>query len=259
MDPIDSIENPEEELKKINKVITQYTLVLKTTTDAAQQKRVKQKLVSLREYREKLIQVCEPLKAQDEESAPSEPKQPPLKYLGYIVREGIERPIRDQEVNRLSLYLKFFDRELLVVFSERKMRLDFQHSLERDTFYLRFQEAQRKLTDFEEELKRSEEEESKIEDKLERKRRISKMKRALTVEANRFFTAILTFASELVTDIAEDGLKCLNGNGTIHLDEIERKSYLEGKTVKEALEIIQEFSLEVIDFLNVPDFNIQEQ
>ena len=162
-------------------------------------------------------------------------------------------------MNRLSLYLRFFDREFLVVFSERKMKLDFQHSLERDSYYHRFQEALRKLTDFEGELERLAQGAQRMEDKLEMKRRISKMKRALTVDANKIFNSVLSFSTELISDIAEDGLKCLNSDEPIHFDRIEGYRYLEGKQVKGALEVLKEFALEVIDFLNIPNFNTQEQ
>ena len=53
----EDIENPEEELRKINKVITQYALVLRTSSDLSQQDRAKQKLATLRAYKKKLLQV----------------------------------------------------------------------------------------------------------------------------------------------------------------------------------------------------------
>ena len=259
MDQIDNIENPEEEIEKLEKVITQYTLVLKTSSDASQKERARAKLKSLKERRKQLLQVFDIDKNREEEKHSGEAQKPPLKYLGYILREGIERPIEDQEMNRLSLYLRFFDQEFLMIFSERKMKLDFQHSMERDSYYHRFQDALRKLNDFEGELERLDAGEQRMEEKLEIKRRTAKMKRALTVESNKIFDSVLKFTTELIADIAEDGLKCLNSTESIHFDEIEGKRYLEGKSVEEALAIIKEFTLEVIDFLNVPNFGTQEQ
>jgi hypothetical protein len=60
-------------------------------------------------------------------------------------------------------------------------------------------------------------------------------------------------------DIENDGLKCLNGKDSVYFDDVEGKKYLEGRKLNEALQSIREFSQEVIEFLNVPDFYIEEQ
>jgi hypothetical protein len=256
----EDIENPEEELRKINRVITQYSLVLRTTLDISQQERAKQKLKNLRAYKKKLLQVYD-LKNDKVESlaaVKSDAKQS-RRYLGEIIRQGIEKSITDPEMNKLNLYLGFFDQEFLMIFSERKMRLDFQHSLERDSYYHRFQEILRKMRDFQDELEQVEEKDARAEDKVEKKKRILRMKRALTIEANRLFGSVVRFAGELVDDIEKEGLKCLNGNDIIHFDDIEGSRHLSGKKLREALEDIGEFGQEVIEFLNIPDFYVQEQ
>ncbi len=255
----EEIENPEEELRKINKVITQYALVLRTSSDLSQQDRAKRKLATLRAYRKKLLQVydLEDNPGSGTGAAQSEPKLR-REYLSEIIRQGISDTITDPEMNKLNLYLGFFDREFLMIFSERKMRLDFQHSLERDSYYHRFQETLRKMKDFRDELEQVEEFDKRADDKVEKKQRIQRMKRVLSIEANKLFNSVVRFADELVSDIENDGLKCLNGNETVHFDKIEGKKYLEGKKLVEALQSIREFSEEVIDFLNVPDFSIEE-
>jgi hypothetical protein len=136
--------------------------------------------------------------------------------------------------------------------------LDFQHSLERDAFFQRFQDVLKKLQDLQEELEIVESHRTGQSDVGERKKRILRMKRALTIEANRLFYAIVRFAQELIRDIEEEGLKCLNGNETIRFDEFEGKRYLEGKKISESLELMRDFSLEVIEYLNIPDFYTQE-
>lgn len=256
----EEIENPEEELRKINKVISQYALVLRTTLDLSQQDRARQKLATLRAYKKKLLQVYE-LEDDvdtDSESFDADSKQS-REYLSEIIRQGIDETITDPEMNKLMLYLNFFDREFLMIFSERKMRLDFQHSLERDSYYHRFQETLRKMRDFHDELEQIEETEKRAGEKGEKKKRILRMKRVLTIEANRLFNSVVRFTDELVMDIENDGLKCLNGNESVHFDDIEGKKYLEGRKLREALESIRGFSQEVIEFLDVPDFDIEEQ
>ena len=256
----EEIGDPEEELRKINRVISQYALVLRTTSDLAQQDRAKQKLATLRAYRKKLLQVYELDDDDNTASASSKAdSKQSRKYLGEIIRQGIDETISDPEMNKLNLYLDFFDREFLMIFSERKMRLDFQHSLERDSYYHRFQGTLRKMRDFHDELEQIKEAEERAGEKGERKKRILRMKRVLTIEADRLFDSVVRFTGELVMDIENDGLKCLNGNDSVYFDDVEGKKYLEGRKLNEALQSIREFSQEVIEFLNVPDFYIEEQ
>ncbi len=256
----EEIGDPEEELRKINRVISQYALVLRTTSDLSQQDRAKQKLATLRAYRKKLLQVYELDDDDNTASASSKAdSKQSRKYLGEIIRQGIDETISDPEMNKLNLYLDFFDREFLMIFSERKMRLDFQHSLERDSYYHRFQGTLRKMRDFRDELEQIKETEERAGEKGERKKRILRMKRVLTIEADRLFDSVVRFTGELVMDIENDGLKCLNGNDSVYLDDVEGKKYLEGRKLNEALQSIREFSQEVIEFLNVPDFYIEEQ
>ena len=132
-------------------------------------------------------------------------------------------------------------------------------TLERDSYYHRFQDILRKMRDFHDELQQIEETEKRAEGKGEKKKRILRMKRVLTIEANRLFGSVIRFADELVMDIENDGLKCLNGNDSVHFDDMEGKRYLDGRKLNEALQSISEFSQEVIEFLNVPDFYIEEQ
>jgi hypothetical protein len=48
---------PEEELKRLNRLIRQYEIVYKTTPDADQRERVESKLKELRGYRDMILAV----------------------------------------------------------------------------------------------------------------------------------------------------------------------------------------------------------
>jgi len=257
-DDFQDIENPEKELARLDRVIAQYRLIVRTTSDLAQQDRAKEKLKALRSHRKKLIRMfdLEPKEQEDDQVEARE--RASRRFLGIILREGVEKTISDPEVNKLTLYLRFFDAEFLSIFSERKLRLDFQHSLERDAFFQRLQDTLKKMKDLEDELEIVESNRTGQSDIGERKKRVMRMKRALTIEASRLFNSIVRFAAELVKDIEEEGLKCLNGNEIIRFEELEGKRYLEGKTIKEALMLMRDFALEVIEYLNIPDFYGQE-
>jgi hypothetical protein len=138
------------------------------------------------------------------------------------------------------------------------LRLDFQHSLERDSYYSRFQELSRKLEDILLEIERSENA-VRAEEKLDLRKRIARMSRVLSVEADKYFKAVIRFVTVLIEDLDQGGVKCLNGDEPIEFDKIEGERYLEGETVYNALVKSREFSTELLNFLDVPEFEQREQ
>jgi len=250
------VDNPEEELEKVNQAIRRYEVVLRSSPDADQQSRARSKLRSLKSFREKLLQGFD-LKPKEEETpeTPPETERVRGKYLGNILEQSRQEKISDTEAYHLSLYLEFYEREFLTIFSERKLRLDFQHSLERDGFYHRFQEVRRKLDDFRHELERIHEGDHSRAEQIEMRKRSMKMKRVFAMEMNKLLKSVIIFTETLLDDIRKEGMICLNGFEPVEFDEIEGKRYLEGKTVQEALTIIYECSLEILDYLHIPEFN----
>ena len=57
----------------------------------------------------------------------------------------------DREIRHLLLYLHYFEEEFLVLLSETKLKLDFKHSLERDSYYHRFESLRRLFEDLRDE------------------------------------------------------------------------------------------------------------
>lgn len=131
-------------------------------------------------------------------------------------------------------------------------------SLERDGFYGRFQELERKIADYKDEVRRLREGDFTKEMELEVRKRALKLKRILEAEASRFFRAITRFTESLIEDARSDGVKCLNGPDEILFDRIEGKRLLAGKRVVDGLEYLGVFAQEVIEFLNIPDIESQE-
>ena len=87
----------------------------------------------------------------------------------------------NSEVHELKLYMDFFYTEFLAIFSERKMKLDFKYSLDRDNFHQKFLGAKRRLEDYVQEYIRIKDGLLKKEVELEMKRRIIKIKRNLFI------------------------------------------------------------------------------
>ncbi len=248
---------PEEELKKLNKLIHQYETVYRTTPDAGQRERAARQLKEMKSYRAKILavnvidskQIEEPVETSDDMDA-----FPILKKLAEADVSGTE----DQEIDHIVLYVRHYQSEFLPFLTEKQLKLDFKFSMDRDGFYRRFQELDRRIVDFLEERRRLEEGFFTKDMEAEVRKRGFKLKRLIAVEASRFFRSIERFTKELVEDASGDGVKCLNADREIAFDQIEGKKSLEGKTVLFALGELDALASEVVAFLNIPEIETQE-
>jgi hypothetical protein len=249
--------SPEEELKKLNKLIRQYETVYRTTPDAGQRERAARQLKEMQSYRAKILAVNVIDRQKIEEHVESWDELasfPILKKLIETDASGIE----DQEIARIILYIRHYQAEFLPFLTDKQLKLDFKFSMDRDGFYRRFQELDRKIVDFLEERRRLAEGIFSKDMETEVRKRGFKLKRLIAVDASRFFRSIERFTKELVEDADGDGVKCLNAEREIAFDEIEGKKGLEGKTVLEALVELGTLAAEIVAFLNIPEIETQE-
>jgi hypothetical protein len=258
---------PAEELRRLNRLIRQFEAVFKSTRDAQQRERVTRELRQLRTYKEKLESFHEfdPRELEEPEEQDELEEQP---YLKKTMAAGGEKdsPVsrvhaedyQDREVYQLALYLAYFESEFLALLSETRLKLDFKHSLERDSFYHRFENLRRLLEDLREDT-------SRMEDFLgqkheeEMRMRSFKKSRNLIMEADKFFRNMQSFAGGLSEDIASAGSICLNPRDLLRFDRLQSGRLLEGLSVEKALAALAEFSFEVARFLNVPQIESQEK
>jgi hypothetical protein len=256
----DEFENPQEELSRVVRVIRQYEGILRTASDPYLQDRARTKLAALRRRREHLERTFELDGDALEDSLSKRPEPAPEGPYLALARSlcGVDENVHDAEVAALDTYIGCFGREFLVLLSERQLKLDFKHSLDRDNFYHRFQSVVRKMGDYKGDLAHLTAEETRSDLQHDIQRRSFKMRRGVVVEASRFFADVATFALELIEDVETDGYKCLNGGQTVRFDRVEGRRHLEGIVVLDALKQIRAYSMEVVEFLNVPDFESQE-
>jgi hypothetical protein len=257
---------PEEELKRLNRLIRQFESVFKSTRDPLQRERVTRELHQLKTYKEKLESFHEIDPSQLEEPARVDELEffPHLKSaLQLTAREGsalgkpVEEDYQDREVYHLARYLALFEAEFLALLSETRLKLDFKHSLERDSFYHRFENLRRLLLDIKEDTSRMDE---YLGQKHEEEMRIRgfKRKRNIILEADRFFRNLAQFAGGLTEDIAAAGSICLNAADVLRFDKIHGRQPLDGLTVEQALAELNGVSKEVVAYLNVPQIEAQE-
>ncbi len=264
---------PEEELARLNLVIRQYESVYKTTSDKERRQRVEKELKELKKHREQIlaVNVVEPEPQAEEDSSTDLSAFPLLERL--VNREASLDPQKrvpilwprdenpstaQQEVYHLMLYMKWFREEFLPFLTEKRLKLDFKFSLDRDGFYARFQDVERKLDGFREETARIQASSAGHDMEIEMKKRVGKLKREIEADAAKLFHAVRGFARELSEDALGEGVKCLNGNERIEFDRIEGKRALEGRTVRGALDDMARLGSEIERYLNVPDIDGQE-
>ena len=244
---------PEEELTRLNRVIHQYETVYRTTSDGEQRQRVEKQLKELKNYREKILtvnvideKVTEEIAGDTSESIAEYPllvklaardaELPPRQRLAPLWARDVEATPAQQEVFNLMLYMRWLREEFLPFLTEKRLKLDFKYSLDRDGFYARVQEVDRKLDDFREENARLVEGVAGRDMELEMRKRFNKLKREIEADAAKLFRALQLFARDLKEDADGDGVKCLNGDERIAFDSIEGRRALEGRTVRSALE-----------------------
>jgi hypothetical protein len=257
---------PEEELQALNRTIRQFESVFKSTKDPSQRARVTKELTKLKTYREKLQSFHEFDPTAFEEPVVVDEWEG-LYYLKTILeragrksknnKESYEEAFGDRELYYLYLYLNFFEEDFLTILSETKLKLDFKHSLERDSFYHRFENLRRLFENVHQDSSTVDLYTGQKHEEDMRKRSFKK-KRNVIVEADKFLRSVERFAGVLVTDIESGGLICLNADDKLHFDRIEGRRSFEGKMVRQALKELKSFAREVVEFLNVPQIESRE-
>jgi hypothetical protein len=257
---------PEEELKRLNRLIREFEAVFKSTKDPLQRERVTRELRKLKAYKEQLesFHEIDPAQLAEPEQIDELQAFPHLKEaLQLVGREDsalgkpAEEDYQDREVYHLALYLALFEAEFLALLSETRLKMDFKHSLERDSFYHRFENLRRLLLDIKEDASRMDEYLGRKHEE-ELRLRSFKKKRNIILEADKFFRNLAHFAGALTEDIAAAGSICLNADDVLRFGRGPNKRLLEGLTVEQALARLDKMAKEVVSYLDVPQFEVQE-
>lgn len=242
---------PDDELEKVDKALVKYQLLYKTNKNPTEKKQIERKINELKAYRGKLLYLFELKKRNQEEVLDKEGRN---KYLDRILETTTRQNFTgDTEINTLCIYIHYFYREFLSIFSERQMKLDFKFSLERDNFHHRYQDLFRRLEDYLEEVGRIKEGGYSKEMEVDLRRRNFQKKRNILIEWNKFFLRLEKFTLDILNDLNGSELICLNGDDIIRFELIEEKRFLEGRPLREGIRKLYKFVNEVINFINLPD------
>jgi len=255
-------------LKKLNHLIHQYESVYRTTTNYEQKERVVKQLKELRSNRQQILDVfvigTEALQQTGPRSETiaefkhlrrlldAESRRPTEERLALLATNDAEPTPAREEVFNLMVYARFFQSEFLPFLTEKRLKLDNKFSQDRDGFYGRFKELERKLDDFREEAARLLEGIANREMALEMRKHIIELKRDIKLDMAKLFRAVKGFCEELIEDAEGFGVKCLNGSEEIAFDDVEGKHLLEGLWVTDALAVLAGLASEVVAYLKSP-------
>ncbi|MFP4011140.1 MAG: hypothetical protein ACLFUM_05530 [Spirochaetaceae bacterium] len=189
------------------------------------------------------------------EAEPGEADFPILTSLPERYPQALQQTEdEDRDVQAVMLYTTYFDEEFLGILTERKLKLDVKFSIERDTFYNLFSSLARRRDDYLVESDRIRLGEYAKAYEADIRKRLVEMRNNLFVECDRFFSRVGRFAHDLVQDINGDGILCQNAEDELRYTEIDHETVLRGRSVKQGISLLAELCDEVVDYLDVPDF-----
>lgn len=161
---------------------------------------------------------------------------------------------QEHEIQALLLYLRYFEDEFIGLFSERKLKLDVKYSVERDGFYHQFSQLSRRVANYCDEALRIQDGNYSKNYEQDMLKRMVEMRHAVVIESNTFFGRVHRFSGELIDDLDGDGILCQNGESELSYTDLDRETELRGLTVRDALQLMFDTCDEILEYLDVPDF-----
>ena len=173
--------------------------------------------------------------------------------LGSIAVNKVREDSKDREIDAITSYLNYFEKNYLSILSEYYMKLDFNHSGKRDEFYPKFMEIKKIINEYNYELDVLNREEYNSIAFYRDKSLVHKIKHRYLLALDKYFKGLNNFLKILIDDNAEGGIIVLNSNDRLFLDELERNRKLDGYTVLDTIIEMYDFSEDIIKFLSLPD------
>src|SRR6056297_83777 len=193
-----------------------------------------------------------------EQEAAEEAPEEQFPMLNRVYQENPDLLKKSQHLERdiraSILYVHYFEREFLGMFTSRKMRLDVKYSVERDSFYDLIHQVSRSLKNYRTEADRIAEGSYTKQYEADILKRKVEMRHSVLVEVDWFFRKLRRFAKELIIDSEEDRLLCQNPEEELTYSKIDHERLLRGLSVEEAIRKLFEYASEAVDYLEIPEF-----
>jgi hypothetical protein len=173
--------------------------------------------------------------------------------LSFIPVFRYREDSRDREIDAVVSYVDFFEKNYLPLLSDYYIKLDFSHSIKRDTFYPRHMEIKKVLKEYDYELDVLNREEFNSIAHYRDKSVIHKVRHRYLLLLDRYIKDLRDFLETLVDDLRTGGNIILNPQDQVNLSEFQDNRRLDGLSISEILEEMRTFSDEFTRFLSLPD------
>ncbi len=250
---MDDVNIVKSELEEKLKALSQLEGVYRTTSDPAQKKRVAKEIQKVK----RVISVLEEsLRIAGHSLGKMGKKDGERDYrpglLSRIPVVKYREDSRDREIDVITSYMRFFENECLPMLSEYYIKLDYNHSLTRDTFYPRFMEIKKILEEYDYELDIFTREEYHNIAFYKDKSVLLKIKYRLMTALSEYFRDLSRFLKLLIDDMKVDGTVVLNPDEVIEISPYIEYRHFDKYFVRDVIEEIFIFCEEFLGYLRVP-------
>jgi len=242
-----------KEIEEKKLLIRQLEGVYRTSSDVSQKKRV------LKEIRDIRISIKDlgTVLALREHLGKSEWGEEIEEAEGFSILSSIKvhkfrKESKDKEIDAVISYMEFFEKNYLPILSEYYIKLDFNHSMKRDTYYTRFMEMKKILKEYDYEVEIHSKKEYNAIAYYKDKSIVFKIRQRYLLALDKYFKDLQSFVKALMDDHITGGAMVSNPLDCIGLSEFEEDRRLDGYTVIDALVETYTFSVEFTRFLGIP-------
>ena len=252
--------------EKIRLLSRQLEMVLKTSGNSEQKKRVSQQLANLKKDRIRLDEgsfgeddVRRYLgdvsldKGEDDDEEEDDAGVSRFSLLSAVEIQPASSECTEQEVNEIASFLRHFEREYLSVLGNYQLKLDFNHAQKRDTFfnlYGAIQHSLKSYLDIVHDIAGGRVASGDHADSLRQMKR--KLFMDLIMKTSDFVRGLHDFLSLLMSDYQNGGNLVLNPEQVLAFDALHGHRELDGMQIAEGIERIRLFLEEFSEYLNVP-------
>lgn len=186
-------------------------------------------------------------------------KRATYRILNNIRVEPVTPNTRNEEVNAIWSYLRFFGQEYLGLLSEQNLKLDYGHAYQRDQFYTLYNDTLKVVSEYGEisdqiahaELTNNKEYRSRL-IQLQ-----NKQYRDIILRVGKFLRSLQTFVQSIFSS-EEEGVKALlDPEAIVQIEGTD--SSLNGVTAKKALQDLARYVEEFLDYIKIPDISKVEE
>jgi len=244
----------QNELESKMLILRQLEGVFRTSTDPEQRRRVAREIKQIKNSISNLQSILSVQQKYGLSSSVDEDEGEEIfKTLNRIPVEKFLKGSRDSEMQALISYVEFYEKNYLPVLSEYYMKLDYNHSMKRDTFYPRYMELKKIMKEYVYEVEVQIGEEYNSIAVYKDKSIVYKLRQQYLMLLDKYYKELKVFLEELLEDHSSGGSIVLNPLDFINMSEFEVDRKLDGYTVINGILEICSFCDEIIQFLAIPN------